>query len=333
MMSKYALPLLAIIGLVFAIGAVIQGNETPAITLPPVQAAKVPFASYVAGAGIIEASTENIAIGTPVAGIVTAIYVKWSDRVNTGDPLFKIDDRDMQGQLLLATAKVKEAEANLAKANYLLKLGEGLSVGSSISALDKENRRFDVAIKEAGLASATAQVEQIKIEIERRTIRAPVTGRILQIKTRLGEFAQSGALTTPLMLLGDDSRLHLRVDIDENDAWRVQSGANATAFVRSNPMLETPLKFERFEPYVIPKASLTGQSTERTDTRVLQVIYSFDRAALPVYVGQQMDAFIEAPLLPGQTLQRNIHRGIFPTTARENLQTSRQARGDSRCSA
>src|SRR5216683_198546 len=280
MMSKYALPLLAIIGLVFAIGAVIQGNETPAITLPPVQAAKVPFASYVAGAGIIEASTENIAIGTPVAGIVTAIYVKWNDQLNAGDPLFKID--------------------------------EGLSVGSSISALDKENRRFDVAIKEAGLASATAQVEQINIEIERRTIRAPVTGRILQIKTRLGEFAQSGALTTPLMLLGDDSRLHLRVDIDENDAWRVQSSANATAFVRSNPTLETPLRFERVEPFVIPKASLTGQSTERTDTRVLQVIYSFDRAALPVYVGQQMDAYIEAPPVAGPNAPAQHSSGNIP---------------------
>jgi len=41
--------------------------------------------------------------------------------------------------------------------------------------------------------------------------------------------------------------------------------------------------------------SLTGQGTERTDTRVLQVIYSFDPAALPVYVGQQVDVFIEAP--------------------------------------
>src|SRR5260370_6699382 len=167
MMNKYALPVVAVVGLGVAIGAVIQGNETPAITLPTVQAAKVPFASYVAGAGIIEASTENIAIGTPVAGIVTAIYVKWNDGVNAGDPLFKIDDRDMQGQLLLATAKVKEAEANLAKANYLLKLGEGLSVGSSISALDKENRRFDVAIKEAGLAHSAAQDEQTKIANER----------------------------------------------------------------------------------------------------------------------------------------------------------------------
>jgi len=58
---------------------------------------------------------------------------------------------------------------------------------------------------------------------------------------------------------------------------------------------EVPLSFVRLEPYVVPKVSLTGQSTERTDTRVLQAIYSFDPAAVPVYVGQQMDVFIEAP--------------------------------------
>src|SRR5207253_6590723 len=46
--------------------------------------------------------------------------------------------------------------------------------------------------------------------------RAPVTGSILQIKTRLGEFAQGGVLATPLMLLGDTKFLHLHVDIDEN---------------------------------------------------------------------------------------------------------------------
>jgi HlyD family secretion protein len=57
----------------------------------------------------------------------------------------------------------------------------------------------------------------------------------------------------------------------------------------------------------VPKVSLTGQSTERTDTRVLQAIYSFDPAALPVYVGQQMDVFIEAPsaTAPSQRTSEN----------------------------
>src|SRR5262249_20895840 len=150
-------------------------------------------------------------------------------------------------------------------------------------------------IEEGALAVAKAEVAQLKIEIERRTVRAPVTGGILQIKARLGEFAQGGVLATPLMLLGDTKFLHVRADIDENDAWRGHAGAPALAFVRGNPDLNAPLQFERFEPYVIPKVSLTGQSTERTDTRVLQVIYSFDPAALPVYVGQQVDVFIEAP--------------------------------------
>jgi len=52
----------------------------------------------------------------------------------------------------------------------------------------------------------------------------------------------------------------------------------------------------RFEPYVIPKKSLTGDSTERVDTRVLQVIYSIRDGGPSVYVGQQMDVYIETPV-------------------------------------
>jgi HlyD family secretion protein len=99
------------------------------------------------------------------------------------------------------------------------------------------------------------------------------------------------------MMLGNESTLHVRVDVDENDAWRFEAGAQAVAFVRGNPALQTKLRFERTEPYVIPKVSLTGQSSERVDTRVLQVIYSLEDGRLPVYVGQQMDVFISAPSL------------------------------------
>lgn len=304
MWGKYLLPLLAIIGLAVAIGAVIKGNQAPRGAAPIIASPDVPYKSYVAGAGIVEASTGNIAIGTPVSGVVIEIDVKWDEQVAAGRPLFKIDDRDLQGQLLPAAARVKVAQANLAKTKNLLKIAEGLSVGSSISAIEMDNRRYDVDIKEAELASATAQVERLKIEIDRRTIKAPMAGRILQINTRLGEFAQSGVVNPPLMVLGDTGRLYLRVNVDENDAWRIRADAPALAFVRGNPDMKTPLTFERFDPYVVPKVSLTGQSTERTDMRVLPVIYSFPGAALPVYVGQQMDAFIAAPPVAGTDLAK-----------------------------
>lgn len=310
MIGRYVFPLLALVGLTVAVGAVIQGNQTAPVTPPLVQSPKVPFAAYVAGAGMIEASTENIAIGTPVSGIVAAIYVTLGDQVNAGEPLFKIDDRDLQGQLLVAAAKVEEAEATLTKKKSVWDFSQGMGPGEGISRMEMANRRLDVAIGEAALALAKAEVEQTKIEIERRTIRAPVTGSILQIKTRLGEFAQGGVLATPLMLLGDTKFLHVRVDIDENDAWRVHPEASALAFVRGNPDLNAPLQFDHFEPYIVPKISLTGQSTERTDTRVLQVIYSFDPAALPVYVGQQVDVFIEAPPIGRASAQMDASRKI-----------------------
>src|SRR5579864_309001 len=329
MIRKYVLPLLAVLGVAVAIVMVIEGNRTAPVVQPVTQPANAPFSSYIFGPGIVEASTENIAVGTPVSGIVTAVFVKWGDRVRTGGPLFKVDTRDLdsqllpanakvkevEAQLLPASAKVKEAEATLAKAENQLKVGEGLEPGVSISAEEMANRRFDVESDKAIIASAQAQVEQINAqvasanaqvgqierEIALRTIRAPISGRILQMKTRLGEYAQSGVLSTPLMLLGDDTRLHVRVDIDENDAWRFQPCASAMASVRGNPELKATLQYVRTDPDVIPKVLLTGDATQRTDTRVLQVVYSFDPGSLPAYVGQLTDVFIEAPPDSGNT--------------------------------
>src|SRR3984893_10396896 len=294
MIRKYVLPILAAIGIAITVFMVIKGNETPPASKPALQSARAPYTSYIFGPGIVEASTENIAIGTPVSGIVTAVYVKWGDRVKTGDPLFTIESSDLKAQLPPALAKVKEAEASLAKIRNRLRVGQNMTPGVSISVEDLDNRRLDVGIVEAALASAEAQVAQIKTEIERRTVRARLPGRILQMKTRLGEYAQTGSISTPLMLLGNDDRLHIRVDVDENDAWRFQPCAAATASIRGNPELKTTVKFEHTDPDVVPKFSLTSDSsTQRVDTRVLQVIYSFEHGSLPVYVGQQMDVFIE----------------------------------------
>jgi HlyD family secretion protein len=305
-MGRYIAPFLAVIGFVLAVGVVFYGNRPPPAALPAIQSAKAPFPSYIAGAGITEASTENVAVGTQVSGVVTNIYVKRGDTIKSGDPLFTVDDRDLQAQLLPASAKVKAAEANLAKAKDHLDRGERLSQGNkgAISIQELENRRFDEAIGETALATAEAGVEQIKREIEIHTVRALVPGRILQINIRPGEYAQSGVLASPLMLLGDDSQMHVRVNIDENDSWRFKPNASAMAFIRGNPALKTPLRFVRIDPYVVPKTSLTGDSPERTDMRVLQVIYSYDPATLlMVYAGQQMDVFIEAPPVAAQSAE------------------------------
>ena len=45
---------------------------------------------------------------------------------------------------------------------------------------------------------------------------------------------------------------------------------------------------------MIPKKSLTGENTERVDTRVLPVIYEIEHSDQQLSVGQQMEVFIDA---------------------------------------
>jgi len=117
---------------------------------------------------------------------------------------------------------------------------------------------------------------------------------ILKVNVRVGEYAQAGVLANPLMTMGSADPLHIGVDIDEADSWRVQPDGPAIARLRGNPAITMALAFVRFEPYVLPKRSLSGDNAERVDTRVLQVIYAFAPKDFPAFVGQQVDVFIKA---------------------------------------
>lgn len=148
---------------------------------------------------------------------------------------------------------------------------------------------------EAKLAQAKAALEQAQIALDKTVVRAPIAGEILKVNVRLGEYAQAGVLATPLMTMGSVDPLHVRVDIDETDTSRIRLDTPAVAQLRGDPGVSALLAFVRVEPYVLPKKSLTGNTTERVDTRVLQAIYSFSPKDFPAFVGQQVDVFIEAP--------------------------------------
>lgn len=301
MFRKYIIPLIALAGVAFAVFTVLWGDK-PAPSMPPLtENPSSPYAASVAGSGLVEASTENISLGTQIAGIVAKIFVQIGSNVKAGAPLFTIDDRATRADLATRRGAVRVAESQLAEANYNLGLGKSLTADGITTGDDLIKRRFATQKAEAQLAQARGELQSSETELERLTVRAPVDGQILQLKVHLGEFAPVAAAAAgqpPLILLGDVTRLHVRVDVDENDAWRVRAGALATGYLRGNKNIKTPLIFVRFEPYVVPKRSLTGDSTERVDTRVLQVIFGFTRGELPIFVGQQMDVFIDAPAIP-----------------------------------
>jgi len=298
----FILTLIALMGISAAMYAVWQGNQPVSVKSQGLPQFTPPFQTYAAGSGLVEAATRNIPVGSTVSGVVTRLYVKVGDRIKSGDPLFSVDDRNLQAQLLTAHAKIKVARATYTRSQHHVDAARRLTKMDSgaISKESYQDKTDELAQKAAALALAEARVKQLKADIERYTVRALMPGVILQCRMRPGEYIEATSLAKPLMIMGGDRPLNLRVDIDEQDAWRIVKKADAVAYVRGHPELTVPLHYEYTEPYIVPKTALTGLSTERTDARVLQVVYRLEPTDFPLYIGQQLDVFIQTaePVAP-----------------------------------
>ncbi|MCX7337753.1 MAG: secretion protein HlyD [Alphaproteobacteria bacterium] len=295
-----ALGFLGMIHLVF-----LTSRNVPAgipITQPPASV----FQNFIAGEGIIEASSNNINIGCLVSGIVKDV-VDVGTKVKVGDPLFTLDQSQAKADLALKQSQVdqskaalKQAEAVMTSSKTKYEIAKKITDKRAISRDDYLSRENQYSIDQAGyvtaqeaLKVAEAQFQTSKVNLDALTIRAPIDADVLQVNISPGEYALNQQKNPSLLLLGKVGQLQVRIDIDENEAWRYQKGARGIAYIRGNTKIKFDLAFDRIEPYVLPKTSLTGDSSERVDVRVFQVIYKFNNDKPNVYVGQQVDVFIE----------------------------------------
>lgn len=300
---------LALAGLVGIVLLVKKTQRVPPAPPPLAQPPRSPYPSFVAAVGLVEASRENVKIASPKAALVQQVLVQVDAAVKTGDPLMQLDNREAIAKLATMRAQVAALKAALATeevaaADMSDQLARVTKLEQTRVASQDELKRKEfgsqaaqarVARMRADIESAERQAEQARVELEILTIRAPRDGYILQVNIRAGEFASTQNLAEPLMILGDLAQLQIRADVDEQNAPLVVAGQPGTAYLKGSSEHPLPLTFVRVEPYVIPKKTLTGDSTERVDTRVLQVIFRFDKPAFPVYVGQQVDVYIQRP--------------------------------------
>ena len=94
--------------------------------------------------------------------------------------------------------------------------------------------------------------------------------------------------------MGETRPLHVRIDIDEEQAPRLALGQPATVSPRGSAERQVKATFVRAEPLVVPKRSLTNSAAERVDVRVLQVIYALPESDGLFRAGQQVDAYVAA---------------------------------------
>src|SRR5579872_3200356 len=110
MLRRLILPFIALAGIGFSIFMIYYGARTPPvgrILFPP---PKSPYEYYIAAEGVIEAIYKNASLGVPFDNVVTNIYVETGQIVKKGDPIFKLETRPFEAQLVQAIQQQKLAE-------------------------------------------------------------------------------------------------------------------------------------------------------------------------------------------------------------------------------
>lgn len=321
---RQLLPFVAIAALVVAVFFVVttqpdRALTKPANTPPTVPSGQAPGGA-VSGAGVVEPSSELIEVGAQRPGVITNMLVRAGDRVSKGQLLFTIDDRDAQSRLRetraaaqLARQRIEAARVDVQSAQRLLNLYTSVEDPRAVAqqqVIDRRAQRDQAAarlqVARAELQQAEAQVGSAQTAAGLHQVRAPRSATVLQVRTRAGEYATAGpgpGNSDPLMVLGETIPLHVRIDVDESEIERAALGRPAVVSPRGNAGRRVTATFVRAEPLVVPKRSLTNESSERVDVRVLQLVYALPQDVAGFFVGQQVDAF-----LPARQLQRRPAR-------------------------
>lgn len=257
--------------------------------------AQTTYKSEIAGIGVIEPQSQAIKIGTNISGVVSEVYVKVGDKVKKGDALFTVDDREAKANLELKKAQLVSAKIDAAQKKSEFAMYRSISDARAYSKDEFNKKQSAYQIAQQKVSEVQAEINLSEVVIAKSTVVSPIDGEVLKIDVRAGEYAQSAALANPLMLIGDLSKLHLRVEIDEAQIAKFSPTKQAIGYLRGNPQVKIVLNFVRIEPNVVAKLSISGTNDQKIDSRVLQIIYSFDNNVQnQVFVGQQMDVYIDA---------------------------------------
>jgi HlyD family secretion protein len=159
-------------------------------------------------------------------------------------------------------------------------------------------RTEDVAMAQANLALARANLAEQRALLAKTQLRSPIDGIVLRRYLRASEVI-SVQPPTPILEVGDTTRLRVRAEIDETDVARIVVGQRAWATADAYPSRRFGGVVSRIGQRLGRKTVHTDDPTEKLDTKILEVLIDLDaKARLPI--GLRVDVIVEPAATAGK---------------------------------
>lgn len=285
-LSRFATLALVALALILSAttGVLLLSGSSQADVEP--QAEGVPVVAAARGRVDIEGGLSRIVATRD--GQIQEVLVAEGQRVEAGDVLAKLVSRDAEFVAAAAEAALKEAKSRQAalesrrgmQARLLERMRRAAKEQAiSPQALDEAQAAMaaltgDLGSAEAAVALATAKRDGALYELERRQIRAPLSGRVARRSVKMGDVV-SATVPTEMFVVIPDAPLIVRAEIQENFVRLVKPGMVAEIVSENDERMSAPGKVLRVGAFLDNRRS--GESaTERADVRVAESVLQID---------------------------------------------------------
>ena len=210
--------------------------------------------------GVVE-PINVIEVKSKASGQIERMPVETGTRVKPGDLLVQVDTRDVRNQYNQALADLRAAQARVAVAAAQRKRSEDLFKQQIITAQELETAQLDYANAQAQVTRADASLDLAQQRLEDATVRAPLSGTIIEKTVSTGQVITSatGAFGggTLLLKMADLSQVRVRALVNETDIGNIQPGQQATVTVDAYPDRPFRGTVEKIEPQAVVQQNVT----------------------------------------------------------------------------
>jgi len=207
----------------------------------------------IAATGQIE-PMQSIELHPETDGRITQIYVREGATVARGAALFKIDDAELRAQVARWEAERDLARQSLTRTRDLLS--------------QRASSQAELERAEATARSSEAQLQLLRVQLARTTVRAPFTGVAGARSVSLGDYVTTGS---PLITLQTVDPQRASFTVPERHARALGRGQKVTFRVAALPGREFTGTVDFVDPVVrMPGRAITVKALVPNGTRELQ---------------------------------------------------------------
>lgn len=234
-------------------------------------------------------------------GIVTDVFAEEGQRVKKGEILARLDARQPQlsldvasAQLTLEKARLDKLQVQLSQAKRDLQRMESLVASSAVS-----RQRYDAANDTYVNLKAETRLQQARVdrqfrekavqayEVGQYTIRAPLDGMIVRRMAQPGQGTSTLDVTDLFLLLPDGDRI-IRAEVEERYISSLHPGMEATIEPQGGDTPTRTGSILRIGQIMGGRKNVALDPTDRVDVRVVEVVIAYDAADSPMIPGQRV---------------------------------------------